>query len=205
MKIFTINFRCILLIFASSVVFLSCTKTTPEIKEEETETKPEEGPDEVKALTYVYSSENQLEFSLYQNDVLKSSFEVFDEEKKFGNRAKYFRPQTMTIKTDSLYISKLGGYKESHKIKWEKEKLFIYQDQEKDWRHFATKNDKNQILLNVVLYNSQIKSTNSNALRSGQLYNPASINEILSEKSRADMKTIWLKIQVMYVPQNKES
>jgi len=79
--------------------------------------------------------------------------------------------------------------------------LFIYQDQEKDWKHFATKNDKNEISLNIALYNSQLKSENSNARRSGQLYNPSSINEILSDKSRAAMKTIWLKIKVIYVPE----
>lgn len=63
----------------------------------------------------------------------------------------------MTLKKDSLFISKAGGYKESYKIKWEKEDLFIYQDQDKDWKHFATKNDKNEISLNIALYNSQLK------------------------------------------------
>lgn len=202
MNIPIIKFRYILLLFLGSVIFQSCTKTPPEIIKETPETKPDENPDDGKELTYVYDSESQLEFSLYQNDVLKSSFEANEQEKNFRNRPKYFRPQTISLQDDSLFITKLGGYKEAYKIKWEKEKLFIYQD--KDWKHFASKDDKNQISLNIALYNSQLKSTNSNALRSGQLYNPTSISEILSEKSRADMTTIWLKIKMIYVPENKK-
>lgn len=203
MKTPSINIYYIFLLFLGFTVFQSCTKTPPEVTKEIPEKKPEENPDEEKELTYVYSLESQLEFSLYQNDVLKSTFEANDQEKNFRNRPKYFRPQTMTIRADSLLISKLGGYKESYKIKWEKEKLLIYQDE--NWKHFASKNEKNEISLNIVLYNSQLKSENSNALRAGQLYNPLSIAEILSEKSRADMKTIWLKIQVIYVPENNKS
>ncbi len=205
MKTPSINIYYIFLLFLGFTVFQSCTKTPPEVTKEIPEKKPEENPDEEKELTYVYSLESQLEFSLYQNDVLKSTFEANDQEKNFRNRPKYFRPQTMTIRADSLLISKLGGYKESYKIKWEKEKLFIYQDQDKNWKYFASKNEKNEISLNIVLYNSQLKSENSNALRAGQLYNPLSIAEILSEKSRANMKTIWLKIQVIYVPENNKS
>ncbi|AIM37547.1 hypothetical protein KO02_13250 [Sphingobacterium sp. ML3W] len=199
MKIPVINIRYILILFLGAIVLQSCTKTAPEVIPEP---KPEKQPDPIKDLTYVYSSESQLEFSLYQNNELKSSFEPTDQEKKFKNRPKYFRPQAMTLKKDSLFISKVGGHKESYKIKWEKEDLFIYQDQDKDWEHFATKNDKNEISLNIALYNSQLKSENSNALRSGQLYNPSSINEILSDKSRAEMNTIWLKIKIIYVPEN---
>ncbi len=205
MKTPSINIYYILLLFLGVTVFQACTKTPPEVTKEIPEKKPDENPDDKKELTYVYSSENQLEFSLYQNDVLKSTFEAIDQEKNFRNRSKYFRPQTMTIRADSLLISKLGGYKESYKIKWEKEKLLVYQDQDKTWKHFASKNEKNEISLNIVHYNNQIKSENSNASRAGQLYNPLSIAEILSEKSRADMKTIWLKIQVIYVPENKKS
>ncbi|WP_400260868.1 hypothetical protein ACFX5U_12355 [Sphingobacterium sp. SG20118] len=205
MKIPVINIRYILILFLGAIVFQSCTKTTPEETKVIPEPEPEKGPDPIKDLTYVYSSESQLEFSLYQNNELQSSFAQTDQEKKFKNRSKYFRPQTITLKQDSLFISKVGGHKEAYKIKWEKEDLLIYQDQDKDWKHFATKNDKNEISLNIALYNSQLKSENSNALRTGQLYNPTSINEILSDKSRADMKTIWLKIKIIYVPENKKS
>ena len=204
MKISSINIRYILILFLGATISQSCTKTAPEITKEIPEPEPEKKPDTVKSSSYVYSSESQLEFSLYQNDVLKSSFEQNDQEKNFRNRPKYFRPQTMTFKEDSLFITKPGGFKESYKIKWEKEDLFIYLDQDKDWKHFARKNDKNEILVNIVLYNSQLKSVNSNALRTGQLYNPLAINEILSEKSRADMTTIWLKIKIIYVPENKK-
>jgi len=204
MKTPLINIRYILLILLGTVILQSCTKKTPEVPEEIRKPEPEKEPDPVKNLSYVYSSERQLEFSRYQNDILKSSFEHNEQEKNFNNRPKYFRPQTMTFKEDSLFITKPGGYKESYKIKWEKDELFIYQDQDKNWKHFASKNDKNEISLNIALYNSQLKSTNSNALRTGQLYNPSSITEILSEKSRADMTTIWLKINLIYVPENKK-
>ncbi|UXD71056.1 hypothetical protein MUK51_07120 [Sphingobacterium faecium] len=205
MKIPAINIRYLLTLFIGAIVFQSCTKTTPEETKVIPEPEPEKGPDPIKDLTYIYSTESQVEFGLYQNNELLSSFVSADQEKKFKNRPKYFRPQAMTLKKDSLFISKAGGYKESYKIKWEKEDLFIYQDQDKDWKHFATKNDKNEISLNIALYNSQLKSENSNALRSGQLYNPSSINDILSVKSRAAMKTIWLKIKVIYVPENIKS
>jgi len=198
MKIRPIN---ILLFLLGVIIFQSCSKTPHDPPEEVT--KPDNNPDPTKDLTYIYSSESQLEFSLYQNDILKSSFEANEQEKNFRNRPKYFRPQTITIKGDSLFITKLGDYEESYRIKWEKEKLFIYQD--KNWKHFASKNEQNEISLNVVLYNSQIRSENSNALRIGQLYNPTSINEILSEKSQAVMTTIWLKIKMIYVPENKKS
>lgn len=205
MKIPAINIRYILILFLGAIVFQSCTKTTPEEPKVIPKPEPEKGPDPIKDQTYVYSSESQLEFGLYQNNNLLSSFAQTDQDKNFKNRPKYFRPQAITLKKDSLFITKAGGYKESYKIKWEKEELFIYQDQNKDWKHFATKNDKNEISLNIALYNSQLKSENSNALRSGQLYNPSSINDILSDKSRAAMKTIWLKIKVIYVPENVKS
>lgn len=205
MKIPAINIRYILILFLGAIVFQSCTKTVPEETKVIPEPEPEKGPGPIKDLTYIYSTESQVEFGLYQNNELLSSFMPADQEKKFKNRPKYFRPQAMTLKKDSLFISKAGGYKESYKVKWEKEDLFIYQDQDKNWKHFATKNDKNEISLNIALYNSQLKSENSNALRSGQLYNPSSINEILSDKSRAAMKTIWLKIKVIYVPENIKS
>ncbi|MGB3066417.1 hypothetical protein ACR78Z_10605 [Sphingobacterium thalpophilum] len=204
MKISLVHTRNILLLFLGFLTFQSCTKSAPEIPDREQKPEPEKVPDATKASNYVYSSERQLEFSLYQNDALKSSFGQNEQEKNFKNRPRYFRPQTIIFKEDSLFISKLGGYTESYKIKWEKEKLFIYGDQARDWKHFASKNDKDELLLNIVLYNSQIKSENSNALRTGQLYNPLSINEILSEKSRANMTTIWLKIETIYVAENKK-
>lgn len=199
MRATTIKLCILLLLFVGFTNLQSCTKKAPE--EPKVKPEPEPEPEPEKNLSYSYSSETIQEFNLYHKDQSKSSFEATEQSKFFKNRPKYFRPQTMKFKDDSLFISKLGDYKEAYKIKWENEKLLIYQDEDKSWKHFADKNDKNQLSLNIVLYNSELKSANSNAVRTGQLYNPISIHNILSDQSSADMKTIWLKINTIYSPE----
>jgi len=179
---------------------ISCSKKAPE-PDPKPEPKPDPEPEPEKSLNYIYNSESVEEINLYKNDVLKTKLSAEYQEKNFQNRPKYFRPQTMKFEKDSLFINKLGDFKEAYKFKWEKNQLFIYNDITNSWKHFADKDDKNQISINIVHYKSQINSQNSNAVRVGQLYNPASISEILSEKSRAEMETLWLKLKTIYVPE----
>lgn len=81
MKIPAINIRYLLTLFIGAIVFQSCTKTTPEETKVIPEPEPEKGPDPIKDLTYIYSTESQVEFGLYQNNELLSSFVSADQEK----------------------------------------------------------------------------------------------------------------------------
>jgi len=191
------------MLLLSCVYFNGCSKKTPDDPEVKPNPNPTPDPQEDETF-YRLSSEEIEEFNLYLKGEFSAEVSKSEGQKHFQNRPKYFQPQTLELTADSLFLTKLGGVRESYRIKWEEQKLLLYMDDSKEWKYFAdSEGDQKRLLLHIVYFNNQVKNTHNITNQVGQVYNPSSIQEVLSEKSKPNSEMLWMKIKSTFEPEKQ--
>ena len=205
MTVMTLRNTWVILLLFSLVYFSGCSKKAPVDPEVKPNPDPAPDPDPEEDETFYRLSSGEIEeFSLYIKGEFSAEVPSAEGQKHFQNRPKYFQPQTLKLKTDSLFLTKLGGITEAYKIKWEEQKLLIYVDESKEWKYFADKQgDQKKLVLHIVYYKNQLRNTHNISTQMGQLYNPSSIQEVLSDKNKPNSEMLWLKTKSTFTPEKE--
>src|SRR5690606_246260 len=125
MTVMTLRNTWVIMLLLSCVYFNGCSKKTPDDPEVKPNPNPTPDPQEDETF-YRLSSEEIEEFNLYLKGEFSAEVSKSEGQKHFQNRPKYFQPQTLELTADSLFLTKLGGVRESYRIKWEEQKLLLY-------------------------------------------------------------------------------
>ena len=203
MNVMTLRTTWIFMLLLSLVYFSGCSKKAP--NDPEVKPNPDPTPDPQEDETFYRLSSAEIEeFSLYVKGEFSTEVPITEEQTHFQNRPKYFQPQTLKLTADSIFLTKLGGITESYKFKWEEQKLLLYIEESKNWKHFADKQvDQKQLVLSIVFYKNQIRNTHNISTQVGQLYNPSSISEILSDKNKPKSEILWMKMKSTFEPEKE--
>src|SRR5690606_34292836 len=158
MTLITNRFAVYLLIIPLSIFFVSLHSCGP--SEIEPEPKPAPKPDpepepepepveKPKAILYKFTSEKNEDFIEFLKGFVVKDLSEADIKLHFGNRVTYFKPDSILIKEDSMFVHKSKMPMESYQIKWTEQTLQIHESKNNSWKNWATRNADSTLTLKI--------------------------------------------------------
>ncbi len=191
-------FSLYLFLLIGIVVSTSCSEDDP--------ANPEPNPvdPEEKVTTVIdtlkFQSLEIEEFKKIQPGKAIEDLSATDSTKFFGQRIRLNCPVELHFRTDSLtdslFIVKANELIERYKIKWEKDKLYLYNGAADTWDFCGIGNigDKNEFALNTGFYIKQSKITQRSLNIMGQSYSVESYTSLIPESDTSSL-LIWMKVK----------
>lgn len=212
MTLITNRFAIYLLIIPLSIFFISLhscgpSEIEPEPKpapkpepEPEPEPKPVEKP---KAILYKYTSEKNEDFIEYLKGFVVKDLSEADIKLHFGNRVTYFKPDSILIKEDSMFVHKSKMPMESYQIKWTEQTLQIHESKNNSWKNWATMNADSTLTLKISFFKKNANNKNRAQLSIGQQYEMPDNRHLLDSEPLNNSRLIWLKKNYVFTPEKK--
>ena len=210
MTLFTNRLPIKFLIIPLSFLFMSLhacgpSEIEPEPKpapkpEPEPEPEPVEKP---KVILYKYTSEKNEDFIEYLKGFVVKDLTEPDIKLHFGNRVTYFRPDSVLIKEDSMFVYKSKMPMESYQIKWSEQTLQIHEVKNNTWKNWASMNPDSTLTLKVSFFKKNSNNKDRGHLSFGQQYEMPDNRHLLDSDPLNNSRLIWLKKNYVFSPVKK--
>lgn len=128
---------------------------------------------------------------------LPSPLEETEVEKYFGDRIALSVPEEIIVKKDSVFLIKQYGVTEGYKSKWDKDDLYLQENDKSSWKLLGKKNNKTDFILSMGFYTKKSVTPSSKGIVLGQEYNMNSYDALLSKTSE-NTDLVWLQINLLY-------
>ncbi|WP_433894957.1 hypothetical protein [Sphingobacterium mizutaii] len=168
--------------------------------EPEPEPEPVEKP---KIILYKYTSEKNEDFIEYLKGFVVKNLTEPDIKLHFGNRVTYFRPDSILIKEDSMFVYKSKMPMGSYQIKWSEQILQIHEAKNNTWKNWASINADSILTLKVSYYKKNANNSKSSHLSFGQQYEMPDNRHLLDADPLNNSRLIWLIKNYVFTPEKK--
>lgn len=174
-----------------SLLLTACKKENGVVK------PPIDPPIETNDLKVKLDSKKVLDFQKITSSSSASSLEESEIKKYFEDRVDLSIPKEIIVEKDSTILIKQYGITERYKSKWEKDDLYLQDNDESSWKLIGAKKNKTDFVLTMSFYAKKSVTQSSKNFSIGQEYNLKSYDHLLSKNAKnADF--IWLRIDLLY-------
>jgi len=184
--------KCFILYAAVSVLLFNACKSDNEIIK-----PPIDPPIVISDLNLKLVSKKIHAFQKILSSGLPSSLEETEVEKYFGDRITLSVPEEIIVKKDSVFLIKQYGVTEGYKSKWDKDDLYLQDNDKGPWKLLGKKNNKTDFTLSMGFYTKKSATASSKGIVLGQEYNLNSYDVLLSKTSE-NTDLVWLQINLLY-------
>lgn len=193
------KFMPLIILFLVILGFGGCTKNNPSDPEPEPPIPVDTttNPVIVFMMDVKLYATDYLEFSKVVNRVKSQELPFADSSKYFQSTISQFKPLSITIRADTMVVTKPGDFKEKHIISIKGDKIFLLDTLSQKMSFFAYKVADKELKLPMAFYKKTLSATGKKLNSIGQDYGLEDYNAVIPG-SLSKMEIVWLKLMAVY-------